>query len=85
MTPHTKKGVADADATFKGAVITGIHFLTEAELENLGWEQGTFVIAVRLKNGEEHALFASQDDEGNGPGALFTTHPKHQTLWVDTP
>jgi hypothetical protein len=85
MTPHTRAQVAKANHTFQGAIIESVRFLDARECEALGWDQGTFVFQIRLKNGDRHAIYASQDDEGNGPGAMFTTHEEHQTLWVDVP
>ena len=43
--------------------------MNDSEQEDLGWYNKAVVI--QLDNGI--ALFPTQDDEGNGPGALYTT------------
>jgi hypothetical protein len=51
-----------------GRVIKEVRYLTEEEQDSLGWCSGSIVLF--LDNGDY--LLASSDDEGNGPGALFT-------------
>ena len=51
-----------------GRVIKEARYLTAEEQEDLGWCCGAIVLF--LDNGDY--LLASADDEGNGPGALFT-------------
>lgn len=57
-----------------GHAIIGIRAMTKKELEAEGWDEdnihGAPTVLV-LSNGTK--LFASQDEEGNGPGALFGT------------
>ena len=51
-----------------GRKITGVRYLSEGEKEGLGWDRASLVIQL-----DNHTLiFAASDDEGNGPGALFT-------------
>lgn len=51
-----------------GQTITEIRPMTDEEMEYEGWEYGAEVIV--LSNGNR--IYASQDDEGNGPGELFS-------------
>jgi len=52
-----------------GRAITAIRFLTPAELEAEGWDSRAAVEAIELDGGI--IIFASCDDEGNQPGAIF--------------
>ena len=62
-----------------GRKIISVRYMLEDEAEeSLGWDRCGLVI--ELDNGLE--LIPSQDDEGNGPGALFTNHKDHNTLPV---
>jgi len=51
-----------------GAKIRAVRLMTKDELEAQGWDYET-VVAIELDNGA--VLYPSQDDEGNGGGALF--------------
>jgi hypothetical protein len=65
------EGVQDQTAFPIGQRITGVRLLTRAECESQGWEVGPYSCAVGLILSDGSLLFASQDYEGNGPGALF--------------
>lgn len=56
-------------AELKGRAIADIRYLEEEESEQLGWYRCGVVLV--LDDGTE--LMPTADDEGNGPGALFTT------------
>lgn len=56
--------------------IEHVRYLTDEEAEGLGWYEKSLVII--LDDGSY--LFASQDDEGNGAGALFTSWEDLQTI-----
>ena len=66
--------------SLEGAKIVNIRDMTEKEAEAEGWElyrDGCRVLV--LNNGIK--LYASQDYEGNGPGALFfTENGKHYAI-----
>jgi hypothetical protein len=51
-----------------GRRITDVRYLSEVESHALGWDGARSLVLV-LDNGA--LFFPSQDDEGNGPGALF--------------
>lgn len=57
-----------------GQTIKWVRYLTDEEMESLGWYEKSLVI--EFASGE--FIFASADDEGNGAGALFTS-------WQDLP
>jgi hypothetical protein len=54
-----------------GLTITGVRYLTWQERVNEGWDIGLYDVAVALTLSDGSMIFASQDYEGNGPGALF--------------
>lgn len=54
-----------------GERIVGVRMLTRQEYEHAGWEPGPYDCAVALVLSDGSILYASQDYEGNGPGALF--------------
>lgn len=68
----------DAAKLLVGRKIVAVRYMTEAEVEELGW-YGSAVVVI-LDNGL--ALFPSSDDEGNDAGALFTTDEKLSTIPV---
>lgn len=52
-----------------GLTITGVRYLSGREMETEGWDACDAGVALTLSDGS--MIFASQDYEGNGPGALF--------------
>lgn len=50
-----------------GRTITSVRYMTQEEAEDLDWYSCALVI--ELDDGT--ILYPSQDEEGNGPGALF--------------
>ena len=54
-----------------GLAITGVRYLTGRECTDAGWDIGPYDAAVALTLSDGSMIFASQDYEGNGPGALF--------------
>lgn len=59
-----------------GRTIKKVSYMNEAECNEFGWYQAAVVI--ELDNGL--VIFPSQDDEGNGAGALFTSDDKNPIL-----
>jgi len=51
-----------------GKKIVKVRLMSKAEMEQKGWAFGEG-IAIELDDGT--VLYPSQDEEGNGPGALF--------------
>lgn len=68
---------------FVGLTIVAVRPMTAAEAQVEGWRltpyHGPPMVLV-LSNG--FLIYPSQDDEGNGPGALFATDVEGQTLRV---
>jgi hypothetical protein len=61
-----------------GRKIVGVRYISEDERRSLMWDRRC--IAIVLDDG--NTAFPSMDDEGNGPGALFTTNKTNGTLPV---
>ena len=65
--------MARIDVAVKGQRIVEIRPMTKKELEFEGWDPACGMhsppLMLVLENGLR--LYASQDDEGNGPGAFF--------------
>ena len=55
---------------FVGRKLLGIRGAKQAELDELGWDEYHPTIIMFFEGGL--SLTVSQDEEGNGPGALFT-------------
>ena len=61
---------ARASDLLEGRTIVRVRYTTDQEMRGLYWfERG---IVLELDDGT--SIFPSRDDEGNGPGALFTNH-----------
>lgn len=75
---YTHMWTAKAQKLLQGRTITAVSYLSAEEAGDMGWYGRS--LAIELDNGV--VLFASQDDEGNGPGALFTTDSDIPTLPV---
>lgn len=73
-----KQWIAEIESKILGKTITGVRYMTAAEVEHFGWYDKAVVI--QLDDGGE--LIASQDDEGNGAGALFTNYVGLETIPV---
>ena len=61
-----------------GRRIVSCKYLTEKEMEALGWYNKSLVITLE----GNVKLFASSDDEGNSAGALFTNIRGLETIPV---
>lgn len=68
----------DLAKKLRGLTITDVRYLTRTEAEEMGWHARS--VALILSDGT--AIFPSQDGEGNGPGALFTTDDDLPTIPV---
>ena len=67
-----------ASSQLKGKTVDYVRYLTAEEMKGLGWDNATIVIFFTDKS----YVFPSRDDEGNGPGALFTSDDNEPTLPV---
>jgi hypothetical protein len=59
--------VRKAGKALVGRKIVGVRYLSDEEVDGLGWTQS--VLVIHLDDGS--ILFPSMDDEGNNGGALF--------------
>lgn len=65
-----KNWAEKASNLLEGRTIVRVRYINEDEMKSLYWfESG---IVLELDDGTW--IFPSRDDEGNGPGALFTNH-----------
>ena len=65
-------------AALIGRTIKKVRLMTKEEQDACGWSSRAVVLV--LDNGD--CIWASQDDEGNDAGALFTTFKKLPTIPV---
>lgn len=56
---------------FIGATVIGLRRMTAAEAKREGWDLGRWEAPMVAVLSTGALLYASRDDEGNGPGQLF--------------
>jgi len=78
MNPLTLKWEQKIRKALEGRTIKEVRYLNDKEMKGMSWHSKSVVIF--LDNGTY--LFASADDEGNGPGALFTNIKDLETIPV---
>lgn len=61
-----------------GRKIVRVSYMSEKEMEVSCWDRRALVIELDDGN----LIFPSADDEGNGPGALFTNNDENPVLPV---
>ena len=76
MTKHNKLWITLATELLLHKTIVAVRFMTNEEMHDYGWTH--CAVMFRLNTGEW--VYPSQDDEGNGPGALFTTSEAVPTI-----
>ena len=69
----------DATKIFKGKTISHIDYLTDSEMNDMGWYSRAPVIVFT----DNSWIIASADDEGNDAGALFTSAKKMSVIPVN--
>lgn len=67
---------AVAEKQLVGRKIVSVRYLSVAEAEALDWHNRPIVI--QLDDG--NLIYPSQDDEGNGGGALFTNNEANNVI-----
>jgi hypothetical protein len=67
-----------ASDMLKGKVVAEVRYLTDDEIEEEGFD--AYPVAIFFTDGTY--VFPSKDDEGNGPGALFTSDDNNPILPV---
>lgn len=68
----------EAQKQMLGKKIIGVRYMTEDEADQRGWWSRGLII--ELEGGQ--TIVPSKDDEGNGPGALFTNDQQNPVLPV---
>lgn len=66
----TKSWAEQAANVLLGKTIVKVRYITANEMRDLYWDRSGVVF--ELNDGT--IVYPSQDDEGNGPGALFTSN-----------
>jgi hypothetical protein len=61
------------DSYLIGKKVVDVRGMTKEEMETEGWEMHKSTTVVVFDDGTR--IFASRDEEGNGPGVLFGTDP----------
>jgi len=59
-----------------GKRITHVRYMTDDELDHMGWDTANLVIFFD----DNSHIFASMDDEGNDSGVLFTSEPNLECI-----
>lgn len=72
----TKSWVEASGKLLIGREVVSVRYLTDEEMAEIGWCCGSVVITLKGKDESLVSVFPSADDEGNGPGALFTDDEK---------
>jgi len=63
-----------AEKKLKGKVISEVRYMTAEEVEHIGWDSKGLIMVLTDPDGSNELLvWPSRDDEGNGPGAIFTS------------
>jgi hypothetical protein len=70
------KWAQKATKIFSGKTIARVRYPTDTEIENMMWDEAGPVLVFT----DGSWMMASQDDEGNGPGALFTSDTAMKTI-----
>ena len=65
----------DATKIFKGKVVSKIEYTSSKESRDMDWNRTPMIIFT-----DGSWILASQDDEGNGGGAFFTSSAKMPTI-----
>jgi len=64
-----------------GKKIVAVRKLTAKEMQNEGWDTSSEAMCLVLEGGA--LIYASRDDEGNGPGSLFGQQKgQTYTIWM---
>ena len=66
----------EANKLLLGMQIKSIRYMTDEEIENMGWTCRPICLLLRDPNNpkkDDIWIYPSMDDEGNNAGALFTT------------
>ena len=76
MSENTLKWEKYAQKHLAGKKIVSARYMTKEEMNNTGWDRRALIIQLD----DNTLIFPSQDDEGNGPGAIFGQDSKGESL-----
>lgn len=68
-----------AEYTLVGKKVVAVRNMTKKELRSEGWDEEP-ATAIQFDDGT--IVYASRDDEGNGPGAMFGKLKSGQGIYV---
>jgi hypothetical protein len=66
-----------------GKKVVRVRSMTKKELEAEGWADYSHRDALVMVFDDGTKVFASRDEEGNGPGALFGNGPDDGSFYVE--
>jgi len=66
---------------FVGKIIKEVRKMTSEEMKKEGWTGNRSTIIIVLDDGSK--IFASSDEEGNGPGCMFGTNPIGMSIYIE--
>ncbi len=67
------------DIDITGATVVRVREMTRKELEGEGWAEDRHGARTAIVFSDGSVVYASRDDEGNGPGALFGYNKKFKS------
>ena len=68
----------ETEFSLVGKTVKEVRQMNKSEMEQEGWDYGTTVIVFA----DGTKIYASQDDEGNGPGTMFGRTPADDSVYV---
>ena len=76
--PTEGQWITQAAKLLVGKRVIAVNYMDSEVVESMGWYERTLVITFE----DGTFIFAAQDDEGNGPGSLFTSDDKMPVIPV---
>ncbi len=65
-----------------GSTIESVRWMTDEEMEKEGWENGRGRHGVVLEMTCGGKIYASADEEGNGPGVFFGETAEGESVYI---
>ncbi len=63
-----------------GSTIEKVRWMTDEEMEKEGWEPARRGVVLAMVGGGK--IYASRDEEGNGPGVFFGVTAEGEDIYV---
>jgi predicted transcriptional regulator len=63
-----------------GSTIKKVRWMTNEEMAREGWEESQRGVVLEMAGGGK--IYASRDEEGNGPGVLFGENTAGETVYI---